>query len=613
MPVVPSYDNTTVAPTNLPDVRQQVPRGLDSLVEKATGEQIRLGQAMQQTGAEGMQEIVAQQIQDTESKAKNGSTAYIAGSNAILHGAPGNSTDGTPPDPSTGYLYKNGSDAVDGYKDTVKALADLKQKTLDGMDNNAQRQAVQNALELHYQSAVTMAAEHAAKQRGVRDMADSKTRQSVSIDAAAKSFDPLMDKASYSYDPDKPDTSTPYQQYLHVANVEASTQAGIQGITDPTARTEFVRHQMQGAYAQTFNNILKGGDPGSGQTAIANDFFSAVKDQLDTPTQDKFQSVLNVSGRQDNEVTVRRALEQLPGSFKARYAALNDAFDNKGTLGGVKVDGTVYKAVKAGLENTEAHALQDQNRQEAAMVGQAQDWVLKNPGTPIAQMPRAMYLGLEAKGHLAAMDSFANRTASGDAATDNPRLFLDLMSQAHDDPAGFLKQNITQFYGELSGAHRHQLEQAYNDIGKQDTKQIEANKLVQITLKNVDSSLENAGIKTKPIAGSPDAARYDQFKIGLHDSLVAALQENPNLKPEQARDIALGSLKDQALSGTGYFGTTIGLSHMPVWKMTPDQKAASWAIPDSERTAIMQSLKKSGLPATDANVQRAYKLSKGVR
>jgi hypothetical protein len=81
---------------------------------------------------------------------------------------------------------------------------------------------------------------------------------------------------------------------------------------------------------------------------------------------------------------------------------------------------------------------------------------------------------------------------------------------------------------------------------------------------------------------------------------------------EQARAITLGALKDQALSGTGYFGTTIGQTHKRVYEMSPDERAAPWAIPATDRQQITDSLKRQGLPTDEATIQRVYKTSQGV-
>jgi hypothetical protein len=122
-----------------------------------------------------------------------------------------------------------------------------------------------------------------------------------------------------------------------------------------------------------------------------------------------------------------------------------------------------------------------------------------------------------------------------------------------------------------------------------------------------------------PKQGTTAAKNLDQFTASLHDALAAAQTEWQAKKlsrtqmREQARSITLGMLKDQALSGSGYFGTTIGQTHMPVWKMTADQRAAPWAIPDAERAQIVDALKRANQPVTEDAIQAVYKKAQGVR
>ena len=136
-------------------------------------------------------EAIAQQIQDNESAAKNADTAAITSAQAMLYGTPG--------DPDNGFLAKQGSQAVDGLEDFQDKLAEAKTKIFSGLQNDAQRQLASYAIGMRFQDALGRATQHASQQRVVRDMSDSKVRESAAADAAQKTFEPAIDGADPTY------------------------------------------------------------------------------------------------------------------------------------------------------------------------------------------------------------------------------------------------------------------------------------------------------------------------------------------------------------------------------------------------------------------------------
>lgn len=591
MPLVPSYDNLTVGAQNLPDARQQTPYRMLQSAELGPGEQIRTGQAMQQAGAEFDREAVAKQIYTNEGKGKEYDANLIGAIQGVLHG--------TADDPTTGYLAKRGKDAIDGYKDTVKALQDLPSKLADGLDNDAQRQMVKTAAQLRVQTAITQAAEHSSQQAKVYNLAASQTRASVAADSAAAAFNPLTDTPTQKYDPDHPENNTPYQQYLQTVRAEASDQAAQKGVTDPDLRAEFVKSQMAKAYLGTISHLID-----NKQNTAAKGYFDQVKDQLDTATQDKVKGVLQTAATQDDALNL--ALD-VKNTVKGGISAQEKELDNRFKSG--KINAQVHDMALQKLRADNAQRRSEEAEYDKNILGQVWDLKNKNPNAALTDLPTGTLAYIQHRGLGPHVD---NILASG-PATDNPRLFLDLMSQAASDPANFIKQDPTIFRGQLSDAHYRQIEAAYTGINKQDVKAMEANKLVHAALGDTKASLLAAGINLSPKPNTGDAKQLDTFMANLHDQIVAAQQDKGTpLTRDEARSIALGSLKDQALAGTGYFGTTIGQTHMPAWKMAPEQRAADWDIPAQDRSGITQSLRNNGLPVTEANIQRAYKLSKGV-
>jgi hypothetical protein len=155
-----------------------------------------------------------------------------------------------------------------------------------------------------------------------------------------------------------------------------------------------------------------------------------------------------------------------------------------------------------------------------------------------------------------------------------------------------------------------------SSVNRQDIKAMDQTRLLHNAIVDTKTGLVAAGLNLNAKPGSPDAVVLDKFEADLRDTLNTASQgwSDSKLTPpqmrEEARKITAGAVKDQALANTGIFGMM--QTHMPVYKMTPEQRAAPWTIPATDRAQIQSSLQKSGMPVTEDNIQRAYKRNQGV-
>jgi len=187
--VVPTYDIPQVTPGALPAARQTTPDRLMAANSIGAEQQVKMGAAAQQF-ANTLNDIdVAHQIQVNENKAKDADTAYMTGANAILHGTPDGNGNPSP----NAYLTKMGGDAVDSFDATTKALNDLKQKALDGLDNDAQRAAAKHVLETRYEAFATKAAAHKDQQLKVYGIASATSRADAASDSAKTLYNPITD------------------------------------------------------------------------------------------------------------------------------------------------------------------------------------------------------------------------------------------------------------------------------------------------------------------------------------------------------------------------------------------------------------------------------------
>lgn len=421
MPNVPVYSTSQVAPSNLPDAREQTPYRLMQAAEAGPAEQQKFGQAVTGVGLEMMKQETLNQIQQNEIAAKNHDTAQVTSNDAILHG----SDDGTVP----GFLSLKGNDAVTAFDDTVKKIKQVPVDLSQNLSNPAQQQLVQNTTQMRIDAALNQVKQHRDQQMQVANTTASQVRAKVGADSAAKGFNPITDTPTLNFNQDDPSSNSAYQQSLQtVASETRSLYAGLpQDVQDAK-----VKEALANTYVNTLAFILggkkgQGADPGS--LASAKQYFDKVRDDLSPEQIDKIQPVLDASNKQDQIVTVQRALENTPGTISARRKLLGDSFDSGGSIGGVKINGEIYQHATAALDRMEAKQRSDDDRYTASAVGQAQDFLIRNPGAAVTDLPRNLYVALEQKGHLAALDSFANREAT---AKTNPTAWFNVQTHFGD-------------------------------------------------------------------------------------------------------------------------------------------------------------------------------------
>lgn len=389
MPRVETYDAPQVSPNALPGVRQSSVVS-PALLGEAGAQQAEMGAGMLKAGNALGDVAYKMQVEDNETEAKALDTEFANFGRDVING-----TDG---DPSTGYLSKQGKNALEAYGATRDALIKKREELIGKASNDRVRNLLAQTFDRRIMSFRDTMDGHARQQRAAHMKATSELR----IDSLAK------DMADSWADPTK------HAEYLAGLKGEAVSLAEVHGITDAREKDALVKQYTSTGHAGVIARMMS-----TGFVREAKDYLKTYNAEIDANVRTRLIDQLDTAGKKDDVVRVQRFLEQAPGGWKARYKMLGDAFDGGGKIAGVPVDGELYKQVRAGLEHMEAKARTDENRYEASVVGQAQDWVIKNPGRPVTEMPLNLYNGLKAKGHLAALDSFAQRASGGKDIKDD--------------------------------------------------------------------------------------------------------------------------------------------------------------------------------------------------
>jgi len=598
VPIVPTYDIPQVTPGALPAARQTTPDRLMAANSIGAEQLVKMGAAGQQLGNTFNDIDVAHQIQVNENKAKDADTAYMTGANAILHGTPDSKGN-----PSPGaYLTKMGGDAVDSFDATTKALSDFKQQLLDGLDNDAQRQAAKHVLETRYEAFATKAAEHKDQQLKVYGIASATSRADAASDLAKTLYNPITDRPVLAYDPTNPEANTPYQQNLQTAKVEANHIVDLRyGVNAaPDVRAQMVKAQMEKVYVGIIGHLYESGKAGDGSTQIAKGYFDQVKSELSPAVRDDIQGKLHAAATQDRVLTYSDQIFDTVRGEKAQMSQVRKDFEAG------KLDGKERELIEARIEHRAAKQRMDDNENTASVIGQAQDFLINHPGKSVTDMPKNLYAGAMRTGSLASLDSFAKR---GMGNQDDPVLFMDL----HDKAAkgGLTQLDIMNSRGKVSDSHFDDLMKTYNGISKQDGARLRADSMINKALQTQDvlSLVKAAKIDTTPKEGSPAAQDYALFTSNVRDALLEAQKNNPKFQQEDLNKIVRGMVKDQVLSGTGLGG--FFMTKKKLYQMTPEERAKGFEIPKTDREEMTTEFRKRGIKETEQNYQYWYMKANG--
>ena len=237
------------------------------------------------------------------------------------------------------------------------------------------------------------------------------TRIKAAADSAALSFNPLVDKPGLNYDAKGGEASSPYELNLRTVNAEANSLADLQGIRDPDLRAEFIKDQMGKTYVSVISHMVdgigKGAKNANGATIqMAQSYFDAVKDNIPLEQRDKIQSVLKAGAMQDTVLSYSDSLMDSKKGESAQFAQIRKDFEAG------KISGAEREQIESRISHLNSRAREADNQNTANVVGQAQDFFIKNPGMTMTDLPPTIYAALERKGQLAALDGFSRREAN---------------------------------------------------------------------------------------------------------------------------------------------------------------------------------------------------------
>lgn len=571
MPTVPSYDLPTqeLAAMQLSQFQAPDVKPMSDVAGKQLSE---MGDAQVKTGA------VLQKIADnihfekSEAEAKRFDNELSESYRGIMMQG------------ENAYMTKNGKDAVDGAAPTLDTLKDAQKKIEERITDPLQLAMFRDAASKRYNLAAQQVDAHALQQLKVFNINESKSRVSNAVnDYVANIGDP---KAA--------------TLFKNTAVAEVDSMATTLGIPKGSAQyKDMMLETTTKMHTEVISNYIAIDKDGA-----AAAYFKAHKGEIAQDKHDDINRVLQQSGTKDQSLNIALSLK---GTLQENIAAANAMYR----------DGKINASVRDAVVNRVEHNWKMQQGEQAAfertVVGQAQDWLLKNPNKSLSDMDPRLYTNLKNTGHLATIQSFAKNGRF----EQNPKAWGEVIGMPANQLAEYTPdQFYNKFRGSLDNEH---LERGMAMVveargeGKGKGTQLVTNNEV----------INRAAKEAKIIPYNGKASEGEQKSFGMFESEVqrrVALFERTRLggkrqvDSDELKKIVDGVLVDKVRTG-GFFG--IGGSEKPVSVIPQDQLGKAYVnvngrtvklsqIPSESREQYAAKLKAKGFPVTQSNIAQLW-------
>lgn len=387
------------------------------------------------------------------------------------------------------------------------------------------------------------------------------------------------------------------QQRENVLN-SIATHAALNGWGEEEVQAERSKW-LSALHLQRMQNLVSRDPEG------AREYFSSNKHEIRGEFHDQADKLLKTGELKSGSLKLQFELEKLPG-LGAQTKEADRLFKDG------KISAEMRDAVVSRLEHAYSKRKAMQAEGEKNLLGQAQDFLLKNPSKSIQDLDPKLYNALKNTGHLATIVSFAkNGRFDNDPATWAEIISMPASQLAQMTPTEF----HNAYRAKLDDAH---LERGYSLIeaarGNKEEKHLNVLTTTELT--------KRAGIQIGilPVSGTPSKdqhAAFGQFEEeidrrvrvfekeqlggkrrastdelkGVIDSVLKdQVYVRRTLLPDTQRPAALLTLAEQENAYVVYNGERIKVS----------------SVPAAERAKIIAERRRLRLPVTEADVVRMW-------
>ena len=581
MPTVPVYNTPQVAPGNLPNVQNSLPLGFSEAMRAGPDQMQRIGQQMVNAGSQFAQVAIQMQADVNEAKVKEADNAAADSVREVLH------------NPDSGYLTQTGKNAIDGYRPTADAIDKALKDAGQGLENDAQKRMFNEVAMRRRQQALGQAETHAAVQ----------TKQYNYDATVARIGTNERDMVSGAPAWRVPGSAYAQADATRKGEIENAIEQKLGATADKALKDAFRLELNTRAHTAVIADMLSRNQPKDAQ-----EYFAAKLREIDPEKQDDIRKALETAGRQDNVLRYSDKLFATTKGFAAQMDKVQKDFD-AGTL-----DAKEREAIEARIEHKRSVALSQQAEGEKWALGQAFDFLQKNPGKSVEDLPPGIYRSVLT--HLPSLRSFV--MAEGKTTTD-PQTYYGLRQMAANTPEEFVKMDLMASRSKLSEGDWKHLVELQGSINKNDAKAMEQQRVLGRTLKSINAELASIGIDTSPNPntdkGKKAAEELARFNVSLMQAIDAKQVELKRpLTGEEARTVGLEQIKQGWLQGSGiFFDDKVRRYQVPGGGQRPFLTVRYNDIPQASRADIEADIREQGRAVTKEEVERTYQraLDKG--
>ena len=319
------------------------------------------------------------------------------------------------------YATKTGKDAVDSYSAYQSKIQDVLQSHAERAENPVQRGMFNTSSAVMARAALSTMNNHQLQQLHEYDLGET----AAAIKSKAQAAVAMQ--------------GTPKEQvFLDATIAQANQLADLKGYAaDSEQRKALISDTNDAVVKGIIENMLSAGRPSQAKEYLAaatkdgrvSDFMHTTLDKL-------------VSTDSAKDTALRLSLS-LKGSESTQIKQLDEMFKSN------KLTQEEHDFAVQYVEHGFAQRKAADQEYKKTVLGNAQDWILKNPGLPISQMPTALYNAAKSEGALASLDALAGREGRPAEQTKALTVRGQLLQLASQDPDAFIKKfNETGFVGE---------------------------------------------------------------------------------------------------------------------------------------------------------------------
>ena len=433
------------------------------------------------------------------------------------------------------YNQKIGKNAVDTRADYDKNIDDLYTQFQDEIEDPLQREMFKNVAVKRLQIVKGEINSHYLKQVTIYDVGSRKARlENFATDAAA----------TLSISPNDWEQKTEDGKAIGTYNAfKKNFVAEAQGLAqrlgyDDSQTKQYMSEQMSLFHKIMVDNYIAN-DNNTGAASYLKEFGSEISPDV----RRQLNNLTKTGELKDNSL---RIVMSLRGNEKQQKATVDKMFENK------KIDAETRDAVYGRIDYNQQQKEQAQADFEKGLLGTAYDWVIKNPGKSITDMPTNMYSDLQRTGNLGSLNTYIK--SNNNPQTDS-EVYYRYREIAREDPSTFSKLDLMKVRDKLSGADWERLVSLQASISKADAKAMRSEQILKSTLGMIKAEVAAIGIDLTPKEGTKAAKETATFINALTRSLdEATTEKGAPLTSEEARRIGMNMLREGYEQGSGIFG-----------------------------------------------------------